>query len=105
MSTRECLATTLGGVLLVNAVPHGTAALLRRPFPTPFADPPGIGLSGTGENAAWSTANLVVGGLLVGRRRWEERSRSEIVTATVAAIGMVGYLTWHFGVSAPERRR
>lgn len=69
MSVRTSLArSAAAGALLANAVPHGIAGLVGRPFPTPFADPPGVGLSGRGTNLAWSAANAALGlALLRGR--------------------------------------
>ncbi|HIW91872.1 MAG TPA: hypothetical protein H9870_09460 [Candidatus Corynebacterium avicola] len=96
--------TGLGTALLVNAVPHGVAAALGKPFPTPYADPPGIGFSSPLENGGWSAMNLLAGVLLIRRRPDVRRTRAEITTAVVAAVSMTGYLTWHFAVSAPEKR-
>jgi hypothetical protein len=57
------------GVFLVNAVPHGVAGVQGRRFPSPFARPPGRGLSSPTVNVAWSALNIVAGtALLRGNR-------------------------------------
>lgn len=70
------VAYFFGGVFLVNAVPHFVNGVTGHPFQTPFASPPGQGLSPAWVNVLWSTTNLVVAYLLLGRvgnfefRRW-----------------------------------
>lgn len=57
----------LGGAVLANAVPHFISGMMGRPFQSPFAKPPGRGLSSPTVNALWGFVNLVVGYLLVCR--------------------------------------
>ena len=54
----------LAGLFLCNAIPHAAAGLRGEAFPTPFARPPGRGLSSPMLNVAWSAANLLVGVML-----------------------------------------
>ena len=56
-----------GGAFLANAVPHLVSGMMGRPFQSPFAKPPGQGLSSSTINALWGFFNLVVGYLLVCR--------------------------------------
>jgi hypothetical protein len=56
-----------GGAFLTNAVPHFVSGLLGRPFQSPFAKPPGEGLSSATVNVLWGFFNIVVGYLLVCR--------------------------------------
>ena len=56
-----------GGALLANAVPHFVSGMMGRPFQTPFAKPPGKGLSSSTVNVLWGFANLVIAYLLVAR--------------------------------------
>lgn len=88
------LSRALGGALLVNAVPHGVSGLQGRPFPTPFADPPGVGKSPPAVNLAWSAANAVAGALVLGRG---VRTRGEAVAAAIGAIGGAFVIAAHFG--------
>ncbi len=50
-----------GGAFLANAVPHLVSGMMGRPFQSPFAKPPGQGLSSSTVNALWGFFNLVVG--------------------------------------------
>jgi hypothetical protein len=56
-----------GGVFLTNAVPHLVSGVMGRPFQSPFAKPPGQGLSSSTVNALWGCFNLAAGYLLVAR--------------------------------------
>src|ERR1022692_5155769 len=55
------------GAFLANAVPHVTNGISGRPFQSPFAKPPGQGLSSSTINVAWGFFNLAVAFLLVCR--------------------------------------
>jgi hypothetical protein len=61
------LAHFVGGALLANAVPHFVNGISGRPFPSPFASPPGRGESPPMVNVAWGTFNAAVGYVLVWR--------------------------------------
>ena len=54
------LASFFAGVFLANALPHLVYGIAGDRFPTPFAKPPGKGLSSPTVNVLWSLANLVV---------------------------------------------
>jgi hypothetical protein len=56
-----------GGAFLANAVPHLVSGMMGRPFQSPFARPPGQGLSSSTVDVLWGFLNLVVGYLLVCR--------------------------------------
>ncbi len=61
------IAYFFGGAFLVNSVPHFTNGVSGRSFPSPFASPPGQGLSPAWVNVLWGLFNLLVGYLLVCR--------------------------------------
>jgi hypothetical protein len=61
------IAYFFGGAFLVNAVPHFTSGVSGRSFPSPFASPPGQGLSPAWVNVLWGLFNLLIGYLLVCR--------------------------------------
>lgn len=63
----DFVAYFFGGVFLANAVPHLVSGMMGRPFQSPFAKPPGEGLSSSTINVLWGFFNLVVGYLLVCR--------------------------------------
>jgi hypothetical protein len=57
----------LGGAFLTNAVPHLVSGVMGEPFQSPFAKPPGQGLSSSTVNVFWGFLNIVVGYVLVWR--------------------------------------
>lgn len=61
------IAYFFGGAFLTNAIPHWVAGLMGEPFQSPFAKPPGKGLSSSSVNVAWALFNLLVAWLLVVR--------------------------------------
>jgi hypothetical protein len=74
----------LGGAFLTNAVPHFVSGVMGRPFQSPFAKPPGQGLSSATINVLWGFFNLVAGYVLICRvGNFDLRS-----TAHVAASGL-----------------
>ena len=61
------IAYFFGGAFAVNAVPHFVSGVCGRAFPSPFASPPGKGLSSPLVNVLWGTFNAFVGYILVGQ--------------------------------------
>lgn len=61
------LAYFFGGAFLVNAIPHFTSGVTGRPFPSPFASPPGKGMSSPVVNVLWGALNLAIAYVLVYR--------------------------------------
>ncbi len=61
------VAYFFAGAFLTNALPHLINGLSGNAFQSPFASPPGIGLSSAMVNILWGLFNLVVGYLLVCR--------------------------------------
>ena len=56
-----------GGAFVANALPHLGNGLSGHAFQSPFASPPGEGLSSATVNVLWGLFNLAVGYLLVCR--------------------------------------
>jgi hypothetical protein len=56
-----------GGAFLANAAPHMVSGMMGRPFQSPFAKPPGQGLSSSTVNVLWGFFNLSLSYLLVCR--------------------------------------
>ncbi len=54
-----------GGVFIANFCPHFVRGVTGAKFPTPFAKPPGRGLSSAPVNVLWALANLVAGFVLL----------------------------------------
>lgn len=61
------ISSFFGGVFLCNAIPHVVSGLTGRPFQSPFARPPGQGLSSSTVNVAWGVLNLAVAYILICR--------------------------------------
>lgn len=54
-----------GGAFFANAVPHFVSGVMGEPFQSPFAKPPGKGLSSSTVNVLWGFANFVVAYVLI----------------------------------------
>jgi hypothetical protein len=65
MPILHLIAYFAAGALLTNAIPHFVHGVSGRPFQTPFAKPPGKGLSSSMANVLWGFANLLIGYLLL----------------------------------------
>lgn len=61
------VAWFFAGAFLANAVPHFGNGISGHPFQSPFASPPGEGLSSSTVNVLWGFSNLVIGYLLAYR--------------------------------------
>ena len=61
MAWYQWIASFFAGALLSNTVPHFVHGISGNRFPTPFAHPPGRGLSSPTVNAAWALFNLALG--------------------------------------------
>ena len=55
------VACFFAGMFLANAVPHYVHGVSGDGFPSPFAHPPGKGLSSPIVNVIWRLANAIVG--------------------------------------------
>ena len=55
------LSAFWAGVFFVNTVPHFVSGVSGNRFPSPFAKPPGKGLSSPTLNVVWALINLVIG--------------------------------------------
>jgi hypothetical protein len=67
MAWLEAVSYFAGGGLLTNAIPHFVTGVCGRPFQSPFAKPPGQGLSSSAVNVLWGFLNLAIGYVLVCR--------------------------------------
>jgi hypothetical protein len=61
------IAYFFGGTFLANAVPHFVNGVSGNAFQSPFASPPGQGLSSATINVLWGAFNLAVAYLLICR--------------------------------------
>jgi hypothetical protein len=99
----------VGGALLANAVPHFVSGMMGRPFQSPFAKPPGEGLSSSTVNVLWGFFNMAVGYVLVCRvGQFDLRATAHVIAAGlgVVLVGLMSARTFgrfHGGNSAPPK--
>jgi hypothetical protein len=87
-----------GGAFLANAGPHFVAGVMGHPFQSPFAHPPGEGLSSSTVNVLWGSFNFAAGYLLLGRvGSFELRNSRHVVVAGLGALLMSLMLARAFG--------
>jgi hypothetical protein len=98
MDALHLLAYFVGGAAGMNAVPHLVSGTMGRKFPSPFAKPPGKGLSSAIVNLVWGFANLVLGYLLVCRVGQFDLHNWTQIGALALGMLLIGlHLAWHFG--------
>jgi hypothetical protein len=61
------VAYFFGGAFLTNGIPHFVTGLEGRAFQSPFAKPPGKGLSSSTINVLWGFLNFVIAYALISR--------------------------------------
>jgi hypothetical protein len=98
MSWLHYLSYFFGGIFFANAIPHIVAGLMGRPFQSPFATPPGEGLSSSTVNVLWGFFNLVVGYWLVCRvGDFDLRATADVAAAGLGALLLSLILAHRFG--------
>jgi hypothetical protein len=94
----DCISYFFGGIFLANAVPHFVSGVMGRPFQSPFAKPPGKGLSSSTLNVLWGSFNIAVGYLLIFRVGiFDPRHTSHVLVAGLGAIIISLMHARHFG--------
>ena len=92
------LAYFVGGLALANAVPHFVSGTMGRAFQSPFATPPGEGLSSSRLNVAWGFFNLVVAYLLICRvGDFDVRATADVVALGLGMLLMGLFAADRFG--------
>src|ERR1700690_3422224 len=87
-----------GAAFLVNAIPHFVSGVTGHPFQSPFASPPGEGLSPAWVNVLWGSLNLVFAYLLLARvGTFELRRSRHILVAGAGGLAMALMLSRAFG--------
>jgi hypothetical protein len=87
-----------GGAFLTNALPHLISGLMGRPFQSPFAKPPGQGLSSSTVNVLWGFLNLVIAYILLCRvGNFNLRATDQIIAAGLGALLFGVVLARQFG--------
>ena len=89
------LSYFFGGAFLANAVPHFVNGVSGSAFQSPFASPPGIGLSSSTVNVLWGLFNLAIGYVLVCRVGTFELRRTRHALVLGAGILAISILSAH----------
>ena len=92
------IAWFFGGAFIANTIPHLVSGISGSPFQSPFASPPGEGLSSATVNVLWGFFNLAVAYLLVVRvGRFELRQTKHAVVLGLGILLMALMAARTFG--------
>lgn len=83
----------LGGAFAANFFPHFVEGISGDMFPTPFADPPGQGMSSSTVNVIWALANLAAGYFLLRGGRFSPNN------LVAVAVGFIGFAAMAINLS------
>ena len=97
-----------GGMFAANAIPHFVSGTMGRAFQSPFAKPPGEGLSSATVNVVWGFFNAMVGYLLVANvGAFDLRATNHLLAFGLGALLISIFSARHFGQfhggNAPSR--
>lgn len=94
----DLVAWFAGGAVLANAVPHLVSGLTGRPFQTPFAKPPGEGLSTATVDVLWGFGNLVIAYLLLCHvGAFDRRATADVIAPALGMLSICLFSARHFG--------
>ena len=94
----DLLSWCLGGAALANAVPHFVSGIMGKPFQSPFAKPPGEGLSSATVNVLWGFFNLVISYLLICKvGAFELKKSTDLIAFGAGFLLLALMLARHFG--------
>ena len=98
MNWSHLVSYFFGGVFLANAIPHLVSGQMGRPFQSPFAKPPGHGLSSSLVNVLWGSFNLAVAyGLLCHVGTFELHDVAHVGAAGAGGLLISIHAARHFG--------
>lgn len=96
MNWYNYVACFFAGALLANVVPHFFHGISGDRFPTPFAKPPGRGLSSPTINVAWAWINLVVGYVLFRAGKVSAENYATLIVLLAGIIFISTVLSFRF---------
>jgi len=92
------LAYFFGGAFLANTLPHLGNGISGHAFQSPFASPPGVGLSSSTVNVLWGLFNLAVAYMLICRvGSFSLRKTGHVLAAGAGILVMALMLARAFG--------
>ena len=77
-----------GGAFIANFFPHFVRGITGAKFPTPFAKPPGRGMSPAPVNVLWALFNLAVGFLLLRAGTFSTQNDPSLIAGSVGFAAM-----------------
>src|SRR5271157_1039261 len=98
----EYIAGFFAGSFLSNVVPHFVHGISGDRFPTPFAHPPGKGLSSPTVNVLWALLNLVFGYILFRVGKVSSGDISALVAFFAGIVAISISMSVHFAKKCSE---
>jgi hypothetical protein len=89
-------ACFFAGAFFANVVPHFVHGISGDRFPTPFAHPPGKGLSSPTVNVIWALLNLAVGYMLFRGGTVSSGSETALVVFFAGIVAMSTMMSVQF---------
>ncbi|XZF16034.1 hypothetical protein ACTHGU_07840 [Chitinophagaceae bacterium MMS25-I14] len=102
MEWYQYIGVFFNGAILANVVPHFVHGISGNKFPTPFAKPPGKGLSSPTVNVVWSLVNLVIGYLLFHADQINAAHPASLIIFLAGIAAMSIMLSVHFQAKDKE---
>jgi hypothetical protein len=90
------VACFFAGMFIANFVPHFIHGVSGDPFPSPFSNPPGKGLSSPTVNVYWGLFNLLVGYLLFRGGKISNVHKGSLIVFFIGVIVMSIMLSYAF---------
>lgn len=96
MEWYQYIAAFFSGIFFANMVPHFVHGISGNKFPTPFAKPPGKGLSSPTINVLWALFNLIIGYVLFKASKMNTSNTLAIVIfflgmAAISIMSSIGF--------------
>lgn len=87
----------IAGGIFVNFLPHFINGISGTPFPSPFSDPPGVGVSSPVMNILWATINFLLAYAFVHFGKLNQRHHTITIAYFMGGVAMAFYLASYFG--------
>lgn len=100
MKWYHLVACFFAGICLANAVPHYVNGISGDAFPTPFANPPGAGLSPPVVNVLWALINIAIGYVLIRVGKLSEKNKWTVAVFFAGMVLISLVLSIHFADKA-----
>jgi uncharacterized membrane protein len=90
------IACFFAGMFIANVVPHFIHGVSGESFPSPFANPPGKGLSSPTVNVLWGLFNLIIGYVLFRTGKISNSNKWSVLLFFVGILVMSVMLSYGF---------